>query len=418
MRGRSKANSSTATKVSSDVQARATFIGRSVVLVAPRLDPAHQAMVSLSTAILCIESAEVIRVQFDMFPAVEQYPRECLFPTNFILPSGARASLFESNCTGVVDTHFRWMQENSIDGILVQRFYGQFNDQSFLQLLQQIRTAAEKYGRAFAVEYDLSGVSSANFGSVVSELLDDYTHHIAPLVSSPSYLHHQGRPVIELWGFGINKSQLNAADCASIFRAIRSANPNPYVVLGVQWDWAYDRTNHPDYFNVYTQGDVIQPWSVGAYSDVASYEQKYRDNFVPDKALADRLGLGYAPSILAGSSSRNRDKGTTFGNRYNGTFYEAQLKHQLDMKPFFVFGSMFDEFPESKSSGRVRIEGLQTGLVADMRYEPGTQVIATLTASEVPRAPNPGFFGIDNGMDHNYYLQLAGRYAVRYHQLF
>ncbi|KAL8816841.1 MAG: hypothetical protein Q9223_004222 [Gallowayella weberi] len=333
-------------------------------------------------------------VQFDMFPAVEQYPQECLFPTNFILPSGAHASLFESNCTGVVDTHFRWMQENSIDGILVQRFYGQFNDESFLQLLQQIRTAAEKYGRAFAVEYDLSGVSSASFDGVVSELLDDYTNHIAPLVSSPAYLHHQGRPVIELWGFGINKSQLNAADCASIFHAIRSANPNPYVVLGVQWDWAYDRTNHPDYFNVYTQGDVIQPWSVGAYSDVASYEQKYRDNFVPDKALADQLGLGYAPSILAGSSSRNRDQGTTFGDRYNGTFYEAQLKHQLDMKPFFVFGSMFDEFPES------------------------TQVIATLTAWEIPRAPNPGFFGIDNGMDHNYYLQLAGRYAVRYHQLF
>ncbi|KAI4251641.1 MAG: hypothetical protein LQ352_004735 [Teloschistes flavicans] len=336
----------------------------------------------------------IFRVQFDMFPAVEQYPQECLFPTNFILPSGAHASLFESNCTGVVDTHFRWMQENSIDGILVQRFYGQYDDQSFLQLLQQIRAAAEKYGRAFAVEYDLSGVSSADFDGAVAALLDDYSNHIAPLVSSPSYLHHQGRPVIELWGFGINKDKLSAADCASIFHAIRSANPNPYVVLGVQWDWAYDRTNHPDYFNVYTQGDVIQPWSVGVYSDVASYEQKYRDNFVPDKALADQLGLGYAPSILAGSSSRNRDQGTTFGNRYNGTFYEAQLKHQLDMKPFFVFGSMFDEFPES------------------------TQVIATLTASEVPPAPNPRFFGIDDGMDHNYYLQLAGRYAVRYHQLF
>lgn len=47
----------------------------------------------------------------------------------------------------------------------------------------------------------------------------------------------------------------------------------------------------------------------------------------------------------------------------------------------------------------------------------GSQVIATLTQSEVPPAANPGFLGIDDGMDHNYYLQLAGRYAVRFHEL-
>ena len=48
---------------------------------------------------------------------------------------------------------------------------------------------------------------------------------------------------------------------------------------------------------------------------------------------------------------------------------------------------------------------------------PGTQAIATLTADEVPPATNPGFLGIDDGMDHNYYLQMAGRYAVQFHEL-
>jgi hypothetical protein len=46
----------------------------------------------------------------------------------------------------------------------------------------------------------------------------------------------------------------------------------------------------------------------------------------------------------------------------------------------------------------------------------GTQAIATLNFDEVPPASNPGFIGIDNGFDHNYYLQLAGRYAVLFHQ--
>ena len=283
-----------------------------------------------------------------MFPAVEQYPGECLFTTNFILPDGSKASLFESNCTGVVDTHFRWMQENSVDGILVQRFYGQFEDQSFLQLLDQIRTSAEKYGRTFAIEYDLSPVDSSDFTNVVSEILDDYSTNIAPLMTSSAYLHHQGRPVVELWGIGVNKPKLTAADCATIFHAVRSANPNPYVLLGVQWSWASDATEDPDYYNVYTQADVIQPWAVGAYSP-DSYESFYNTTSVPDKALTDRLGLKYGPSVQPGGSDRNRQGlGEPLGNRYNGSYYEAQLENMLNLKPFFIFGAMFDEFPESR----------------------------------------------------------------------
>ena len=53
-------------------------------------------------------------------------------------------------------------------------------------------------------------------------------------------------------------------------------------------------------------------------------------------------------------------------------------------------------------------------LESQTKMLPGSQVIATLTADEVPPAENPGFLRIDNGMDHNYYLQLAGRYAVLY----
>ena len=290
-----------------------------------------------------------------MFPAVEQYPEDCLFTSDFILPDGSQAPLFESNCSGVVDTHFRWMQENSIDGILVQRFYGQFEDESFLQLLDMVRTMAEKYGRSFAVEYDLSPVESADFGDVVSELLNDYATNIAPLMTSSAYLHHQGRPVLELWGFGINKTKLNAADCQTIFHAMRSANPNPYVLLGVQWDWALDAQNNPDFYNVYIQADVVQPWAVGPYFNIDDYENFYNQHSVTDKALTDQLGIKYGPSVLPGASDRNREGGGNLGNRYNGTFYEAQLEKMLDLKPFFIFGAMFDEYPEGKSSALLKV---------------------------------------------------------------
>ena len=241
------------------------------------------------------------------------------------------------------------MQENSIDGILVQRFYGQFEDQSFLQLLDQIRTAAEKYNRTFAVEYDLSAIQSADFTNVISEFQNDYLTNIAPLMTSAAYLRQGSRPVIELWGMGVDKTKLNAADCASIFHAIRSANPNPYVLLGVQWSWASDATENADYYDIYVQADAIQPWAVGAYS-YDSYEGFYNHTTVSDKALTDSLGIKYGPSITPGGSDRNRQGlNGPLGNRYNGSFYEAQLKNMLALKPYFIFGAMFDEFPESKS---------------------------------------------------------------------
>ena len=244
------------------------------------------------------------------------------------------------------------MQENSIDGILVQRFYGQFEDPSFIQLLDQIRTSAEKYGRTFAVEYDLSPVVSSDFSNVISELLDDYSTNITPLISSSAYLHHEGRPVLELWGFGLNKTKLLAADCSTIFHALRSANPNPYIVLGLQGYWALDATQNSDFYDVYIQADVIQPWAVGVYGN-DNYQSFYNNTSVTDKARTDQLGIKYAPSVTPGGSARNRDvNGGPLGNRYNGTFYEAQLENMLDLKPFFVFGAMFDEYPESKSNLR------------------------------------------------------------------
>lgn len=90
----------------------------------------------------------------------------------------------------------------------------------------------------------------------------------------------------------------------------------------------------------------------------------------------------------------------------------------LDLKPFFVFGAMFDEFPESKSFS-LPLSILPKCIMPESQINmlSSSQVFVTLTAAEVPPAENPGFLGIDNGMDHNYYLQLAGRYAVLYHEI-
>ena len=71
------------------------------------------------------------------------------------------------------------------------------------------------------------------------------------------------------------------------------------------------------------------------------------------EARTDQMGIKYAPSVTPGRSARNRNpNGGPLGNRYNGTFYEAQLENMLKLNPVFIFGAMFDEYPESKSDFR------------------------------------------------------------------
>lgn len=70
-------------------------------------------------------------MDIDFIPDVSQYPPECLFDTDFTLPGGSKAKFYDNTCEGVVDLHFKLMQEAGVDGVLVQRFLGYIGDSSF-----------------------------------------------------------------------------------------------------------------------------------------------------------------------------------------------------------------------------------------------------------------------------------------------
>jgi hypothetical protein len=70
-------------------------------------------------------------VEIDFYPDVSEYPAACLFETGFTLPDGSKAQLYDNTCDGVVDLHFKWMQQVGVDGVLVQRFLGSTGDASF-----------------------------------------------------------------------------------------------------------------------------------------------------------------------------------------------------------------------------------------------------------------------------------------------
>ena len=107
----------------------------------------------------------------DIWPDTREYDSSDLFPlpAGTTLTNGGAPYLFSSARQGAVNVHFRWMQENGIDGVFHQVFVGGYNpdpnddvERKLDTVLQNVMNASSAYGRVFALEYDISGVSDAD----------------------------------------------------------------------------------------------------------------------------------------------------------------------------------------------------------------------------------------------------------------
>ncbi|KAI0899076.1 hypothetical protein F4806DRAFT_456608 [Annulohypoxylon nitens] len=333
-------------------------------------------------------SLEVGHVGVDMIPNVTGYPSDCLFDTPFTLPSGGNAQFYTNDCEGIVDLHFKIMADNGISGAFMQRFYGYINEANggWLNILNYTKTAAEKYGRGFVIEYDLNGAATSST-NVTSTYLADLAA-LSAITSSPAYMHHNGKPVIEIWGFGI-VTEVTVDDGIAIVTALKNAGW--YVILGVQQAWHAElAANQPGgYGPVYQLADMIQPWTVGAY-DINSYDSFHDGRQAVEDADALRdLGIESSIVVWPGGSSSNANPSETFDHfpRWNGTFYQKQLDGAVNLKPNFIFGAMFDEVNE------------------------GTAILPLLRNDELPT--NQRFLGIDNDMEPDAYVKMAGDAASK-----
>ena len=151
------------------------------------------------------------KYHIDYWPDMREYDADELFNTNFTYPDGTNAALYSAYTPKTVDRHVKWMKDYGIDGVFVQRFIG--NTLTILELrdqvLQNVRFASEKHGRVFANMYDISG---GNPGTLVENIIDDWKHLVDDLkiTESPNYLHHNGRPVLSIWGLG-HREEFSAA---------------------------------------------------------------------------------------------------------------------------------------------------------------------------------------------------------------
>ena len=146
------------------------------------------------------------KLHADLLPSVSEYDPAGLCATHMKRRSdGAVILLFTPLNAKVVKTHFHWMAENNIDGVAMQRFVNGITDNRSKshddKVLNNVRAAAEIYGRVFYVTYDVSG---ANPETVFDDIRNDWKHLANDLriTSSSRYLRYRGKPVLEIWGFG------------------------------------------------------------------------------------------------------------------------------------------------------------------------------------------------------------------------
>lgn len=324
----------------------------------------------------------------DLWPEVSEYER--LYPTPFSFDDGTPAKLFSSYDYPTVDTHFRWMKEYGLDGVFMQRFIAEIRNKSgakhFNKVLDSAMKAANKYSRAICIMYDLSGMMPGEEQILlkdIQELAKRYSLH--EHAANPSYLYHNGKPLVTVWGVGFNDHRrygLNEAQ--TIIRELKKSGFS--VMLGVPTQWRElkgDTESHPRLHALIKQCDIVMPWFVGRYNE--DTYPRYRKLIKKDLAWAKENNIDYAPLCFPGFSWRNmRGKENSKQiPRNKGSFFWQQLANVIDVGAEMIYIAMFDEIDE------------------------GTAIFKC--AKRVPVAtPGSTFVPIEQEVECDHYLWLAG----------
>lgn len=294
---------------------------------------------------------------FDLWPDLSELDPDELYVTNMTI-GGSAAPLYSAYNAKTVRRHMRWMADYGIDGAFLQRFLvetapGSVGQEFRDQVTLNVMSGAESYGRTFAIMYDISGASGA---TLVQDLITDWQHLVDDLgvTASPRYQHHNGLPLVAIWGLGFTDRPGTVADAQalqSFFCCDPQTQYRAAVMGGVPTHWRTGTgDSKPGFDAVYRSFDIISPWSVGRYADSAGVDSFNTDQIQPDLAEAAAHGCDYLPVVWPGFSWANlRQDPGVFNQipRHGGDFFWKQISAAADSGCTMVYVAMFDEVDES-----------------------------------------------------------------------
>ncbi|MBI9017806.1 MAG: hypothetical protein JEZ07_11165 [Phycisphaerae bacterium] len=303
----------------------------------------------------------------DIWPDMSEYDSDEKYDTGFQNADGNIAQVFSSYNEKTVLRHFQWMQEYGIDGVFLQRFAtettpGSSGRSHRDQVMLHCRKGGNQYNRAWAMMYDISGLATGGTQRVIDDwkyLVD--TFNVGQDPEDLAYLHHNGKPVIALWGIGFKDRAYTLDECLAMVNFFK--NDPVYggmtVMLGVPSYWrtlSGDCVSDPKVHEIILAADIVSPWAVGRYSSVsssgvptASGIDNYTNNVTaPDKIWCDSNSKEYLPVVFPGFSWQNL-KGEKFDHipRLGGRFLWHQIYKSInDAGVTMIYQAMFDEVDE------------------------------------------------------------------------
>jgi hypothetical protein len=290
---------------------------------------------------------------FEMWPDMTDYSNNYAAP-GFTLPGGAQAYLFSPQDAQTVDTHFDWMQDYGIDGVVVQRFVSDIAGRPWMtNVLNHVREAANRTGRTFCLEYDMSG---ANTTTLFSQMTNDWTMLVNAqhVTQDPRYLFHNGKPVLFIFGFFTNRFA-NAALPQQIIYWFETNSIQSVTLIG-SGEWWWNTETDPGWTNLFRSFDGYEPWNTGNYTTVGANKYATTSYWATDLQAATDAGMIYLPEIYPGFSWDNLQKlapGTSKIDRLGGDFLWQQFYAVKSLGLDWAFVGMFDEVDEGTAIFKV-----------------------------------------------------------------
>ncbi len=299
----------------------------------------------------------------DFWPEMDEY--EIQYETPFKYADGTTATLYSPHDPSSVDLHFKWMQESGIDGVFMQRFVGNARPDNpkkehFDKVFDNAMKAAQKHNRAVCLMYDLSGLRFGERGDDLPMLLNDWKEISEKYgiykrdKGYDCYLHHNGKPLLAIWGIGFVDRPYDLDVPERIIKAFKEQGVSLHLGVTTYWrEFGGDTKKDSLLHDIIRMGDIVHPWTPGRYKDKDSYEA-YKPNIAADIAWTKKNGLDYASGVFPGFSWYNNALEEFPGKnnpldatpRKEGRFLWMQLAGAVNSGAEMIYVSMFDEIDE------------------------------------------------------------------------
>lgn len=285
----------------------------------------------------------------DMWPDVSEYYRQ--YKTEFSFADGTPAYVMSEYDESTVETHFRWMREYGIDGVFVQRFVAEIKRPKSYNQLNKVWhsavNAANANNRAISIMYDLSGMHPGDEELVLKDIdTIAQKYDIGARIDNPSYLYHNGKPLVAVWGVGFDDNRrYGFKEAEYIIDALKERGYS--ILIGVPTRWREltgDTLGDEELHRLIRKCDVVMPWFVGRYNEKTF--RRYEKVVKEDMEWCRKNSVDYAPLAFPGFSWKNMHKDSAPISRNKGSFYWKQLSSHIAQGAEMLYLAMFDEIDE------------------------------------------------------------------------